>query len=71
MSDNERAIGRIEGKLEALTSSVKEVKDQVEKIGTKVDDLRMFRARVYGGSAVVALLISMITWIIEKAVASR
>lgn len=50
--------GQTDQKLEALSSAVNEIKMTVAKVDEKLDALRLWKAKVYGGAAVVSAVVA-------------
>ena len=64
MSDNiERALGRIEGKLEGMSDSLKLAKEEADKTmdnhGTRIGSLERWQARVLGISAAAIFIVGL------------
>lgn len=56
----ERVLGRIEGKLDELSSDIKDLKKGQERNGGRLDKLERWQAALVGGGAVIGFAVSVL-----------
>lgn len=63
--DNGRIFqGRTEAQLESIADTLREIKADISKLSCDVDALRLWRSKVVGVAAAMAMLVSLVVeWI--------